>query len=320
MKELNKQQQRRIAKRRHNTSSEPLNAVVIAHHGQDLLVEHQDGQQVRARARRTVGRLTTGDQVSIREDGHQHWVIERIGKRKNLLLRPDAYGKDRPMAANIDQVIVLIAPTPWMNPGVVERTMISVFDLPAQPIIVLNKRDQLETLPTDERNAIEAQLEQWHTLGFEVCTISAKHNQQVDSLKARLEGKQTLLVGLSGTGKTTLTRALTPDAHAAEVRALSSFNREGVHTTRTSTRYHVPGIAGFIIDAPGVRDFPLSNPSDAAIMQAFPDIQVQAQWCRFNDCRHLNEPHCAVLAALQDQTLCSRRYALYQEIMQSRLD
>ena len=316
LKGLSKLQQRRIA-RRQTKPQTAVNAVVVSHHGQDLLVERLDDQQrLRARARRTLGRLTTGDWVGIEDDGHQHAVIEHLGKRSNLLTRPDAYGKNRPMAANIDQVIILLAPTPWMNPEVVERTMIAVFDLPASPIIVLNKTDTLSDLDETFTKQIENQLDEWQQLGFNVYKISAVNGSGLDALKNRLDQRRTLLVGLSGTGKTTLTRKLTPQAHSAEVRELSGFNQEGVHTTRTSTLYHIPGIDGSIIDAPGVRDFPLSHPRFQAIQKAFPEIVEHAQWCRFNDCRHVNEPQCAVLAAVESGKISKRRHALYQEIMQ----
>jgi len=318
---LSKQQQRQVDRRRQVGKNESIPAgddlsagIVVAHHGHDLLIEDERHGHHRARARRTVGRLTTGDRVRWRHDDHGHVIVEQRQERSNLLIRPDAYGKRKMMAANIDQVLIVTAPLPWMNPDVVERTLVAVFALPARPLIVLNKCDLLESMPAGEREPIEAALALWNRLGFAVCRVSAKTGLGLEALRSDLRGRSSLMIGLSGVGKTSLTREITPLADAAAIGEISAFNQEGIHTTRTSTLYRFADSPGGLIDAPGVRDFPLENVPREALDDAFPEIAAEAAYCRFNDCRHRNEPGCAVLEALENGEILPRRLAQYQEL------
>lgn len=318
---LTKQQQRQVDRRRRvgrdasaSVRDDLASGVVVAHHGHDLLIEGENHAHHRARARRTVGRLTTGDRIRWRHDDHGHVIVEKRQERTNLLIRPDAYGKRKMMAANVDQVLIVIAPLPWMNPDVVERTLVAVLALPARPLIVLNKCDLLDTLPEAERTPIESALALWTELGFPIRRVSAKSGAGMAALQAELEGRISLMIGLSGVGKTSLTREITPLAGDAAIGEISAFNQEGIHTTRTSTLYRFADVPGGLIDAPGVRDFPLECVSRDALDEAFPEIADQAAYCRFNDCRHRNEPGCAVREAVEAGQILPRRLAQFQEL------
>ncbi|MCL7743930.1 ribosome small subunit-dependent GTPase A [Guyparkeria hydrothermalis] len=318
---LSKQQQRQIDRRRrvHSAADDSLErGIVVTHHGHDLLIEDAAHQLLRGRARRTVGRLTTGDRIRWRRDEQDNVVIEQREDRRNLLIRPDAYGKKKMMAANIDQVLVVTSALPWMNPEVVERTLVAVLALPATPVIVLNKADLLPTLPESDRREIEETLDLWTSLGFEVIRTSVKSGEGIESLRNRLREQITLTVGLSGVGKTSLTREITPKADQAAIGEISAFNREGTHTTRASTLYRFPDGDGGLIDAPGVRDFPLETVPSDALAAAFPEITDAAAYCRFNDCRHLNEPGCAVREAAETGEILPRRLAQYQALVEAR--
>ncbi|MBN2873416.1 MAG: ribosome small subunit-dependent GTPase A [Halothiobacillaceae bacterium] len=314
---LSKQQQRHVDRRRRvdGPPDESLQSgIVVTHHGHDLLIEDTDHQLLRGRARRTVGRLTTGDRIRWRRDPQGHIVIEQIETRRNLLVRPDAYGKKRMMAANIDQVLVVTSVLPWMNPDVVERTLVAVFALPATPVIVLNKVDLLDGLDYGERHRIASTLALWESLGFEVIRTSVKSGVGIAALRDRLHDQITLAVGLSGVGKTSLSREITPRAEQAAIGEISSFNREGTHTTRASSLYRFTDGEGGLIDAPGVRDFPVDHVPTAAIDRGFPEIRAASAYCRFNDCRHVNEPGCAVRAAVTGGEILQRRLAQYQSM------
>lgn len=318
---LSKQQQRQIARRQRTRAAEDDSlerGIVVTHHGHDLLIEDTVHQLHRGRARRTVGRLTTGDRIRWHRDDQEDVVIEQREDRRNLLIRPDAYGKKKMMAANIDQVLVVTSILPWMNPEVVERTLVAVFALPARPVIVLNKADLLPELAGDQREAIEATVALWASLGFEVIRTSIKSGEGIELLRDRLHDQVTLMVGLSGVGKTSLTRELTPKASEAAVGEISAFNREGTHTTRASTLYRFPDGEGGLIDAPGVRDFPLETVSTEALAEGFPEIDTAAAYCRFNDCRHRNEPGCAVREAAERGEILARRLAQYQALLDAR--
>ncbi|KTG17794.1 MULTISPECIES: ribosome small subunit-dependent GTPase A [unclassified Guyparkeria] len=317
---LSKQQQRKIDRRRRVRSVEDDSlerGIVVTHHGHDLLIEDASHQLLRGRARRTVGRLTTGDRIRWQRDEQDNIVIEQREDRRNLLIRPDAYGKKKMMAANIDQVLVVTSALPWMNPEVVERTLVAVLALPAAPVIVLNKADLLPSLPEADREEIERTLRLWTSLGFEVIRTSVKSGEGIDVLRERLHEQITLTVGLSGVGKTSLTREITPTADQAAIGEISAFNREGTHTTRASTLYRFPDGEGGLIDAPGVRDFPLETITDEALAAAFPEITDTAAYCRFNDCRHRNEPGCAVRQAVEDGEILPRRLEQYQSLLEA---
>jgi len=318
---LTKQQQRQVDRRRRvgrdasAAQRDDLAAgIVVAHHGHDLLIEDEEHAHHRARARRTVGRLTTGDRIRWRHDDHGQRIVEQRQERTNLLIRPDAYGKRKMMAANVDQVLIVTAPLPWMNPDVVERTLVAILALPARPLIVLNKADLLDSLSAEEREPIESALALWTDLGFPVRRVSAKTGLGMEALQADLEGRVSLMIGLSGVGKTSLTREITPLAGDAAIGEISAFNREGIHTTRTSTLYRFADRPGGLIDAPGVRDFPLDTVPQDALEQSFPEIAEQAAYCRFNDCRHRNEPGCAVREAAESGEILPRRLAQFQEL------
>ncbi|MFO7808719.1 ribosome small subunit-dependent GTPase A [Guyparkeria sp.] len=317
---LSKQQQRHIDRRRRvddQADTALSSGIVVTHHGHDLLFEDRDHRLHRGRARRTVGRLTTGDRIRWHCDEQGNEMIEQREDRRNLLIRPDAYGKKKMMAANIDQVLIITSVLPWMNPDVVERTLVAVFALPATPVIVVNKIDLLPGLPADERRAIEGNMALWESLCFEVIRTSVKSGEGTDALRARLHEQVTLMVGLSGVGKTSLSRELTPSADKAAIGEISTFNREGTHTTRASTLYRFPDGDGGLIDAPGVRDFPVEVVPPPALEEGFPEIHDTSAYCRFNDCRHINEPGCAVRAAVADGDILERRLAQYQAMREA---
>ncbi|WP_372591522.1 ribosome small subunit-dependent GTPase A [Guyparkeria sp.] len=318
---LTKQQQRQVDRRRRvgqtPVGDDLLTGVVVTHHGHDLLIEDDVHKLHRARARRTVGRLATGDRIRWRHDDHGHVVVEQREERVNLLVRPDAYGKKKLMAANIDQVIIVTAPLPWMNPEVVERTLVAVLALPARPLILLNKADLLDKTAPADLEEIETTLALWQGLGFPVIWTSVKTGRGMDELETALAGRTSLMIGLSGVGKTSLTREITPLAGDAAIGEISAFNREGTHTTRASTLYRFADMPGGLIDAPGLRDFPLEQVPEEVLDAGFPEIAEAAAYCRFNDCRHMNEPGCAVLAAVDEGKILARRLRQYQELLKT---
>ncbi|OZB37065.1 MAG: ribosome small subunit-dependent GTPase A [Halothiobacillus sp. 14-56-357] len=311
---LTDRQKNQIANRLYAPDESLERATVVTHHGTELIIENVEGKLLRANARRTLGVLTTGDRVGWRTGEDARQIIEFVYPRSNTLIRPDTHGKARLMAANIDQVLIILAPTPWMNPNVVERTLVATLDLPATPIIVLNKIDLLATTQTEHQALIEQTLALWAAQDINIVRISTKTGEGLNDLRNVLDDKISMMIGLSGVGKTSLARSITAQAATATINELSAHSQEGQHTTRHSTLFRLDHMQGGLIDAPGVRDFAVAAQNAQAIDRAFPDILKLAEGCRFYNCTHSQEPSCAVQAAVANGQLDSRRFENYQSL------
>ncbi len=311
---LTDRQKSQIARRREAPNAELIAGTVITHHGTELIIETTDGRLVRATARRTLGALTTGDLIGWRTGEEQREIIEHLHARANTLIRPDTHGKLRLMAANIDQVVIVLAPIPWMNPNIVEQAIVATLDLPAKPLIVLNKIDEFGALDAQAQAQIDAILCLWQAQDIDIIKVSAHTGEGIEALRLMLANQISMMIGLSGVGKTSLARRITSQAASAAIQALSEHSQEGQHTTRHSTLFRFDGMNGGLIDAPGVRDFAVAAQDSLAIDRAFPDILELAQSCRFNNCSHQQEPNCAVRAALAEGRLDARRFDNYQQL------
>ncbi|MFP4154513.1 MAG: ribosome small subunit-dependent GTPase A [Halothiobacillaceae bacterium] len=311
---LSRNQQRNIRDRQQREAGrcQLRDGLVVAHHGKQLMIEDAETQtRLRAHARRTLGSLATGDRIGWTEDDEGGARIEALKPRDSLLIRPDTHGRERLMAANLDQVVIVVAPRPAMNPGVVEQAMVAALDLPARPLLVRNKIDLLHESPGAA--VAEHAMAIWQDAGLRCLDVSVRSGEGVETLRAQLAGHCSLLVGLSGVGKSSLTRLLVPQAADIAVAPLSEHSGEGLHTTRTSTLFHLPG-GGMLIDAPGVRDFTPRRPRPESVDSAFPDILELAAHCRFANCSHDHEPRCAVRNAVASGQLDPRRLESYRSL------
>ncbi|OYY54783.1 MAG: hypothetical protein B7Y53_05295, partial [Halothiobacillus sp. 28-55-5] len=201
---LTDRQKNQIARRNEAPDQHLEPGIVITHHGTELIIETADGRLLRATARRTLGALTTGDKIGWRTGKDQREIIEHLYPRTNTLIRPDTHGKLRLMAANIDQVLIVVAPVPWMNPNIVEQAIVATLDLPATPLIVLNKIDQLSQIAPQEQTLIEATLTLWQAQDIDIIRVSAQTGEGIDALRAQLANQLSMMIGLSGVGKTSL--------------------------------------------------------------------------------------------------------------------
>lgn len=284
--------------------------VVIVNYGKQTLVEDSAGNLVRCVARRGLEQIVCGDEVEWLSTGRQAGVVESIAPRRSVLNRADNGNHMRPLVANIDQVIIEAAQEPALDCSLLDKYTVAAELADTQVVIVINKSD---LLTPDERSDMESQLGDYTALGYAVLFTSALHNTGIEAFTDCLTGKTSILVGQSGVGKSSLINLLLPDRDIT-VGRLSTASGLGRHTTTATTLYHLP-CSGRLIDSPGVRDFRLGEVSAAELGSGFREFTPYLGQCRFNDCRHLSEPGCAVLVALAAGQISARRMESYRRLL-----
>ncbi|MBU1424931.1 MAG: ribosome small subunit-dependent GTPase A [Gammaproteobacteria bacterium] len=287
-----------------------LSGLIIAAHGRHYLAELPDGEILECVPRGKKSEVACGDTVEIERTSAPSTtlrtgsaVIERIAPRSTLLYRSDAF-KQKIIAANVTQIIIVVATEPSFNDELLARCLLAAHDQNLDIVIVLNKCD----LPQLE--AARAQLAPYVKIGYRVLELSAK--QDVSPLLPLLQGHTSVLVGQSGMGKSTLINALIPDALAA-TREISTVLDSGKHTTTHARLYHL-NAQSHLIDCPGVQLFGLHHLDFSAIERSFPEFLPYLGHCRFANCSHSHEPDCAIRKATGEGKIDERRLKLFQQI------
>jgi ribosome biogenesis GTPase len=295
--------------------------LVICRYAKHFEIEALEGQDKgkihQCVCRTNLGSVVAGDIVVWRAGSQLTGVIESRQERTNLLERPDNYGKLKPVAANIDQVLVVIACEPEPQPNLVDRYLVAAQLMDIQPIIVLNKSDLINA---SNKNRINALLTTYQNLAYlTVKIISSRHQAaELANLPQLIKQRTSIVVGQSGVGKSSLINTLLPDANL-EVGGLSRLSREGTHTTTKAKLFHLPG-GGKLIDSPGIRDFSLWHINEKQLEQGFVEISAVVGECRFRDCHHEAEPNCAVLAAVQSGQISATRWDSFIRIREAIRD
>lgn len=283
--------------------------LIVANYGRHLLVETPEKLQVICHARGKKNQAVVGDRVKWLASQDQG-TIEQILHRRNLLFRQDE-SRTKSFAANLDQVLILLAGEPAFSNSLLSRALIAAHAQDIAVLIVLNKRD----LESSFERAWQRLLP-YQSLGYQVLSLSAAKDNvsQLGLLRSQLSRRTTLLLGPSGAGKSTLINRLIPNANA-QTGALSQALNTGRHTTtRTSWFWVNQAQDTALIDSPGFQEFGLNHIEPARLAAFMPDIAVHAENCRFYNCTHLHEPGCGVLAAASDQGqsgIDPERYAIY---------
>ena len=295
-----------------DTTQHPSTGLVIVNYGKAMLVEDTAGVLHRCVARRSLGSIVCGDRVNWQATGNQEGVITAIAPRRSVLSRADGTDRQRPLAANIDQIMIVAAPEPVLEPFLVDKYTVAAELANAAPILVINKADLLDSAAHRE---LDSRLADYVSTGYPVIYTSARQNSGLEELSDRLAGNTSILVGQSGVGKSSLIKRLLPELDIA-IGRLSAASGQGRHTTTTTTLYHLAH-GGDLIDSPGVRDFRLGQVDPDTLAAGFREFRPHIGHCRFNNCRHVSEPDCAVIAAVEDGLISARRLESYRKLLET---
>jgi ribosome biogenesis GTPase / thiamine phosphate phosphatase len=275
--------------------------LVVASFGKRYGVELDDGKQVSCVTRGKKNDLACGDRVEVIMTDTHEAVVENLHPRTSLLFRSNAY-KTKTLASNVTQVIIVLATTPSFYEGLLNRCLIAAEAAKIKALIVLNKCDL-----ADNSEAMKL-LSLYQKLGYQIQPLSAKND--ITPLKQWLSKEVSVLVGQSGMGKSTIVNALLPNS-AVRTQEVSAVLDSGKHTTTAAHLYHLDSESD-LIDSPGLQEFGLNHLNIEALEHAFIEFRPFLGKCRFNNCKHLHEPDCAVIGAVETGEVSAVRLAFYQ--------
>ena len=278
---------------------------MVASYGKRYGVELKDGTQISCVTRGKKNDLACGDQVEIKLTDKHEGVVEALHERSSLLFRSNAF-KTKTLAANVTQVVIVLATMPSFYEALLNRCLIAAEAAGIKVLIVLNKCDLKDPTST------LAQLKTYQDLGYSVQALSAKQN--IAPLKAWLKHQVSVLVGQSGMGKSTIVNALLPES-MVRTQEISDVLDSGKHTTTAAHLYHLDSESD-LIDSPGLQEFGLNHLSLEQLEYAFIEFRPYLGKCRFNNCKHIHEPDCAVMNAVNAGKISPTRLAAYQQLSQ----
>jgi len=302
---LSKHQQRRIASQQENKIKEESSqtddfkpdesstkiARVISHHGKQLFAEIETGeneyQKIKCKIRQNLGEIACGDFVVVQQASNttaeSQNVVVAIKERSNLLKKTGFAGAVKPVAANIGQLVIVTSIKPKPNPYLIDRYLAAAENLPTKALIVINKVDMVND---ETRGIIENLSSLYQNIGYPVISTSMKQETGLDALSEALSHTTSILVGLSGVGKSSIVKKILPKIEI-KIGKTSEATGEGKHTTTVSALYHLKD-HGIIIDSPGVRDFTPISHSISEITNGFIDVRKFNGRCKFSNCSHKN--------------------------------
>lgn len=309
---VNRLQQQRVSRalgadREDGAVSRP--GLVISRFGKQADVEDTaaPGTIIRCHIRANIDSLVAGDRIAWRGEGEGGVVLARQD-RSSALHRPDALGRMRAVAANLDRLVVVLATEPSPHANLLDRYLAAAEDAGIVAMILLNKTD----LP-EGGSELRDMLADYTRIGYEVLFASARQSGGLEALRTALAGHTTAFVGQSGVGKSSIIAALLPHEEL-RIGALSEAESKGRHTTTAARLYHLPQ-GGELIDSPGIREFSLAFLEPARLATGFREFRPFLGRCRFSDCQHRDEPDCELRVAVAAGAVSQARYGSYLQIL-----
>ena len=294
----------------------------MAGFGRHVLVETDAGERVICHPRGKKSQAVVGDRIQWLPTQDQG-TIEKVEERKNLFYRQDEM-RTKSFAANLDQVLILIAAEPEFSESQLTRALIAAEAARIRPVIALNKSDLAEPF-----GRAWAKLGPYRSMGYQTLPLaikpkvddvanSAAQDAQTAALLQLLGSQKTLVLGPSGAGKSSLTNLLIPQAKVLTAEISQALN-SGKHTTTSTTLYWVDEArTTALIDSPGFQEFGLNHIEPMQLANLMPDLKAYAQDCKFYNCTHLHEPGCGVISEAKSDAIpgniSPNRYRLYSEL------
>ena len=285
-----------------HAEGQPHKGIVITRHGQNLVVADEASTLHHCLWRRNIGHIVCGDHVVWQATGDKHGVVTALLERQSVLARPDYSGREKPLAANISKLVIVLAPLPEPSEYLLDQYLVTAETIGVKAVIAFNKIDLLDQAAIQKLNQ---RFGHYEKIGYSLIQISAKFEHGLDPLIQQLIDETSILVGQSGVGKSSLINAILPDQDI-QVGRLSQASGLGRHTTSATTYYSLPE-GGHLIDSPGVRSFRLVELSRSQLEKGFKEFGPFIGHCRFSDCHHLKEPGCALRQAVNEGQIDRRR-------------
>lgn len=303
---ISKQQSARIEQIQQNyhenkkSHDDLADGLVITRFSKHVVVEDNQSKQIHCSIRPNLETLVAGDRVIWQAEGVNQGVVVSLYPRSSVLAKPSA-GLIKPVAANITQLIIVIAPKPEISWPLLDSYLVMAETLHLHAIILLNKTD----LPCESLK--EQLILDYGTLNYPILLINKNSSEGFEQLKYRLNHQISVFVGQSGVGKSSLISSILPHEQNISINELSEISELGRHTTSNSRYYHLPS-GGALIDSPGVREFSLGHIETAEIVRGYPEFRPYLSQCKFRNCPHKDTPHCAIIKAKNEGLISEKRY------------
>jgi ribosome biogenesis GTPase len=305
---INKQQLTRIEKNqqtyqenKENNHDALADGLVITRFSKHVEIEDNQGKRIRCSIRPNLDTLVAGDRVIWQVEGDNQGVVVSLYPRGSILARPTSTGLKKPVAANITQMIIVIAPKPEISWSLLDSYLVMAETLHLHALILLNKTD----LPCEE---LKTQLlKDYQSLNYPIIMVSKSIPASFHPLKLALNHQISVFVGQSGVGKSSIIAEILPHEENIATKEISIGSELGRHTTSNSRYYHLPS-GGALIDSPGVREFSLWDIDATTIAQGYIEFIPYLSQCKFRNCTHIDTPHCAIIKALNQGHISMRRY------------
>ena len=275
----------------------------------------ESGERKRCKFRRNVGRPFCGDRVLVARADDASLVVDKILPRENNFVRTDDRQRKHIIAANLDQVLIVVATRPLPSRDLMERYLLAAHSLGIEPVIVYNKTD-LQVAADETANGVQvlSHMPDYEALGYNVIRTSCKAAPGISGLQPVLKNKTSILAGQSGVGKSSLINQIIPDQHI-QTGELSNATGKGIHTTTSTIMYQLND-GGYLVDSPGVWEYGLWKLDNAELATGFIEFEPWLGRCHFNNCLHASEPGCAIKQAVTDGFILDWRFQSYLRLLE----